>query len=161
MLETVGFTGTRRVLSYHERARVSDIVWALPMTTRVVTGACLGVDAWVARVAHSRGMHVHTIVPADRSRVDPEWRLYCTTFKEMPAGSTFRDRNVEIVGELTGDDRLIAVADHDEHEPESRRSGTWQTFRLAQKAGRRTRAYALCPRCDPESRHPAQGEAPE
>lgn len=144
MTETVAFTGTRRFLTGDERIRVAEIIRALPKGTRIVTGGCVGLDAFVAYYAHACGYHVHTIVPADRSRVDPGWRQNCTTFKEMPKGTTYRDRNVEIVSELTEeDDTLYGVPDHDEHEAESWRSGTWQTIRLARKAGKPVDVHVL------------------
>jgi predicted Rossmann fold nucleotide-binding protein DprA/Smf involved in DNA uptake len=147
-VETVGFTGTRSV-GMADLPRIRQIVEALPDGTMVVTGACIGVDAAVARVANRRDLIVHTIVPADRSRVDPKWLCHVDTFEELPDGTTYRDRNARIVA-LS--DRLIAIPDHAEHDPESRRSGTWQTIRLARRAGKPVEIHVLCRACRPAQR---------
>ena len=132
MSETIGFTGTR-----HATPAMTDhlerIIAELPADCTVVTGACIGVDALAATLAYQRGLRVHTIVPADRSRVDREWRGWCHTFEEMPHGTTYRDRNQRIVERST---RLIAVPEAPENAPESRRSGTWMTVRIARRLGR-------------------------
>ncbi len=154
MSESIGFTGTRSV-SMVELPRIRQIVEALPEDTYVVTGACVGVDAAIARVARQRGLHVHTIVPADRSRVDPLWRDYCITSEEMPSGTTYRDRNARIV-ELSS--RLIGIPSHAEHDPESRRSGSWQTIRMARKAGKDADVHVLCEECRRQSSRDATDE---
>lgn len=145
MSETVGFTGTRS-LTPAENPLIERVVDGLPGGTRVVTGACLGVDAQVATYAFTAhaGLKIHTIVPADRSRVDPDWLGWCHTYEEMPRGTTYRDRNIRIV---TESDRLIAFPDHAEDVPESRRSGTWMTIRLCRKAGKPVEIHILCSEC--------------
>jgi hypothetical protein len=95
----------------------------------VITGACVGVDSFAARYARRLGHQVHTIVPADRSRVDAEWRSWCTSFIEMPPGSTHRDRNVFLVRE--GTHGLRAFPEFAMNDPRSHRSGTWMTVRIA------------------------------
>jgi hypothetical protein len=54
------------------------------------------------------------------------------TVLEMPAGSTYRDRNAELVrwGTVT-----YGLPAYPEEDPRSRRSGTWQAIRMARKAG--------------------------
>lgn len=160
MTLTVGFTGTRRALTRDEQFRIAGLIHHLPEGTRIVTGACIGLDAFVAAFARREGRPVHTIVPADRSRVDPHWRDHCTTYELMSKGTTFRNRNVKIVGELVGpDDYLIAVPDHVEQAPESLRSGTWQTIRLARKSGKPVEVHVLCADCDPRRpQQPGGGE---
>lgn len=128
----VGFTGTRNVPTAM-LPRIRRIVEALPEGTGVVTGGCVGVDAIVARVANQRGLHVHTVLPADRSRVDRAWADHCSTYEEMPAGTDYRARNTRIV-ELS--DEIIAIPEAPEHDPRSRRSGTWMTVRIARRAGK-------------------------
>jgi hypothetical protein len=91
------------------------------------------VDALAARIAHGGRRRVHTIVPADRSRVDPYWRDHCDTFEEMPSGTDYRARNERIV-ELS--DRLVALPEYPEDDHWSRRSGTWMTVRIARRAGK-------------------------
>lgn len=149
MSETVGLSGTRRPLTRAEQDRVREIVLALPMGTRIVHGACVGLDAFVGMIATRHGYRVHAVVPSDRSRVDSLWQFHCTTYEEMPEGTDYRDRNQRIVLQS---DKLIAIPDHDEHAPESRRSGTWQTFRLARKARKRVEAHILCADCDRQRR---------
>jgi hypothetical protein len=146
MSETVGFTGSRELSLPLAQSRrvIREAVQSLPKDARVVTGACIGVDAEVAYLAYGTH-HVHTIVPADRSRVDPHWRDYCDTFEEMPPGTTYRDRNERIVEVST---RLIGIAQAPENDIHSRRSGTWQTIRLARKAGRSVEVRLLTTTCD-------------
>jgi len=123
---------------------IREAVQSLPEGTRVVTGACIGVDAEVAYLAYGT-YHVHTVVPADRSRVDPQWRDYCDTFEEMPVGTTYRDRNQRIVDLST---RLIGIAQAPEDDIHSRRSGTWQTIRMARRAGKAVDVRLLTTTCD-------------
>jgi hypothetical protein len=136
----VGWTGTRHGSPEVERAihRAFDRIDA---DAQIVTGACVGVDALVARYATSLGMAVHAVVPSDRSRVDPEWLRYCTTYEEMAPGTTYRDRNERIVALTTSD--LFAVPEHPEGDPRSRRSGTWQTVRMARRARKRVHVHVM------------------
>jgi NADH:ubiquinone oxidoreductase subunit len=138
-MTTVGFSGTRR-LPTTAYERVGAIVATLPEGTRVVQGACIGVDSYVAWAAKRRGLHVHAVVPADRSRVPPDWRDWCDTFEEMPAGTDYRSRNARIAGQI---DRLIAIPDAAEDAPQSRRSGTWMTVRIARRIGIPVEVYIL------------------
>jgi hypothetical protein len=101
--------------------------------TSVITGACVGVDAYVARAARARGLYVHTVVPWDQSRVDPEWERYCDSATHMAEGTSYKDRNQTIVDLST---ELVGVPAYGEGHGKSRRSGTWQTIRLALKANK-------------------------
>jgi predicted Rossmann fold nucleotide-binding protein DprA/Smf involved in DNA uptake len=133
MSETVGFTGSRHVTADMQEA-IKKILLELHPEATVVTGACVGVDSYAAyRAWVLPFMKVHTIVPADHSRLDPYWRDHCDTFEHMPPGTDYRARNERIV-ELS--DRLIAFPEHAEDDPRSRRSGTWMTVRIARKAGK-------------------------
>lgn len=127
----VGWTGTRR-LTDDMRRFIDTAIDKLHGAVWVITGGCVGVDAYVAEVAFRRGLHVHTILPADRSRVDPQWRDHCTTYEEMSRGTTYRDRNERIVALTTTD--MFAVPEASEDDPISRRSGTWMTVRIARRA---------------------------
>lgn len=144
MPESVGFTGTRSLNPMEDIGRLMMILEALPTGTAIVTGACIGVDSFIASQAHNFGLSVHTVVPADRSRVDRRWRDHCDTFEEMASGTDYRARNVRIVELST---RVIAVPDHAEDAPESRRSGTWMTVRIARKAGKPVDVHVLCRKC--------------
>lgn len=64
-----------------------------PTKHKIVTGACIGVDALAARIAKELGFKVLTIVPANRSKVDPQWRDFCDESIEMQAGTDYRARN--------------------------------------------------------------------
>lgn len=140
MTETVGFTGTQN-LSTKDYETVRSIVLSLPSDIRVVVGGCIGVDDYVAYVAFNSGYHVHAIIPFNRSKVAPDWRDYCTTYEEMPEGTDYRDRNTRIVEEVT--DRLIAIAGYPENDPQSRRSGTWMTVRIARRANKLVEEHVL------------------
>lgn len=159
MSESVGFTGTRN-LTPADNPLLERVVDSLAGDTMVVTGACHGVDAQVATYAFTApaGLKIHTVVPSDRSRVDPDWLGWCHTYEEMPPGTTYRDRNVRIVAQS---DRLIAFPDHAEDAPESRRSGTWQTVRLARKAGKPVELHILCRECRPQRPQAASDEPRE
>lgn len=139
MADSIGFTGTRNVRDV-DLERIRAAVLALPPDATVVTGACIGVDALVARMAHGGRRHVHTIVPAGRSRVDPYWRQHCNTFEEMPPGTDYRARNERIV-ELS--DRLVAFPEYPEDHHRSHRSGTWMTVRIARRAGKPVEVVVL------------------
>ena len=139
--ETVGFAGTRRALTLAERGRVSMLIASLAQDTRVVTGARRGVDAFVARSARHRNLVVHAVVPDDRDRVDPDWREHYDSFEMMPSGADRRAQDGRIV-ELA--DRIVAVAEHPEDDPRSRRSGTWRMVRRARQAGKPVEEHVLC-----------------
>src|SRR5262249_19060923 len=74
------------------------------------------------------------VVPADRSRVDPWWEG-CpeVTVIEMPEGTTYRDRNAALVARSAA---VFGLPAYPEDDPRSRRSGTWQTIRMARRAGK-------------------------
>lgn len=111
MAERVGFTGSRQ-MTPGMRTYIEETIEALPGDTVVVTGGCIGVDAYAASVAYRSGLEVYTILPANRELV--------------------RDRNREIV---KASDRLYVVPIYPEDHPSSRRSGTWMTARIARQRG--------------------------
>jgi hypothetical protein len=98
-----------------------------------VTGACVGGDAFIGRTLHDMfpaKRHV-VIVPANRSRVAVWWHDAPTVqVIEMPPGTSFRDRNVQIVDRSA---LLVGIPARHEFAVESRRSGSWQTIRLARR----------------------------
>lgn len=126
-----GFTGTRQS-SLYMRECVGLLIDRLPERCWIVTGGCIGADAYAARYAWSTGRNVLTILPADRSRVDPDWLEYCHEYREMPEGTSYKDRDRAVVQE--GQHGLLAVALFPEAHPRSLRSGTWMTVRLARDA---------------------------
>lgn len=139
MAETVGFTGSR-TLPQACYPVVERAVAALPDGTLVVTGGCIGVDDYVAYLAHRYGFKVHGVIPADRSRVPPGWRDIYDTYEQMPMGSTYRQRDERLV-EIS--DRLIALPLLPEDAPQSRRSGTWMTVRIARSTGKSVEVHDL------------------
>lgn len=131
---SVSFTASR-VLSPRARDGVVTNVLTVhvPFADRYLTGACTGGDAFIGRWLYEHrpeAEHV-VIVPADRSRVEEWWHGLDVTVTEMPAGSTYRDRNARLVAEAGA---VFAFPLYPERDLRSRRSGTWQTVRMARKA---------------------------
>jgi hypothetical protein len=137
----IGISGTREMPTALQAERIRQLIRGLQPGTTVVTGACVGVDALAAKIAFSTpGIHVMTVVPANRKAVDPNWQRYCHDFYEMPLGTSYRDRNLYIVDLC---DWLLAFPMYAEWDGRSTRSGTWQTIRLARKAGKQAQAFVL------------------
>lgn len=133
---TISFTASR-ALSRTDVIR--DALARLPDADRYVTGACTGGDAYIGRwLCYHRETAEHlVIIPADRSRVDPWWLdvpagLRRITLTEMPPGTSYADRNSALVAEA---DWLSGFPAYPEDDPRSARSGSWQTIRLARRAG--------------------------
>jgi hypothetical protein len=139
----LGFTGTRHLDEYGREAIAGTIggfvgfVAEAGLRMEIVHGGCVGADAFAGQTGliysgvHEGGTDVHAVIPADKSRVPVDWRQHCHTYELMPPGSTYRDRNKRIVRRAQ---MLFAVANYPEHHGKSRRSGTWQTVRIAQEA---------------------------
>lgn len=107
----------------------SVLVQLVPWRDTILTGACIGVDTITAMLAYDMGFEVGTIVPADKSRIDPDYALHCTWFELMPPGTTYMDRNLKLVTHpLYPADALLAFPDFLN---ETQRSGTWSTVRRA------------------------------
>lgn len=132
-MRVIGFSGSRELLT-EEAVEVERILWTLN-GDGVVTGACIGLDEFVAEWFrnHRPKMHQDIIVPADRSRVNMKWiddimqePNVDVTF--MPKGSSYLDRNLEIVRRSN---LLVAFPRERESHFKSQRSGTWQTIRRA------------------------------
>lgn len=130
---SVGWTGSRVAqLPVAVFSFVQELLERVPRSdrqgVRLVTGACVGIDELVARLGHRAGYPVHTVVPWNRSMVDREWKRWASSFEEMPAGTSYRDRNYRLV---ILSNHLNAFPALDERDRRSLRSGTWQTVRLA------------------------------
>ena len=77
------------------------------------------------------------VIPADRSQTDPWWepviaRGGSVTLIEMPPDTSYADRNTEIVHQS---DAIVGFPAYPENDQRSLRSGTWQTVRMAERAG--------------------------
>lgn len=122
----LGFTGTETELDGWDTTRILACLLALvrrwPKAVWV-TGGCVGVDTFIAMVGDAAGIHVHVVLPADRSKVDPDWQWYCSSYYEMPEGTKYMDRNDELVRRSTHMGAAFPRT------PEVIRSGTWATVR--------------------------------
>ena len=137
LVRAVAFTASR-VLSPEAAGGVVTSVLAVhvPHADRYVTGGCIGGDAFIGRwlyVNRPEARHA-VVVPADRSRVDEWWAGLDVELIEMPAGTSYADRNARLVAEAEGG-AVFAFPLHPEHDPRSRRSGSWQTVRMARHVG--------------------------
>jgi hypothetical protein len=113
-----------------------------------VTGGCVGVDEAIAtmlcRIHPESAQRI--MVPHNRDLVDQYWLTAIGKRSNveviyMPAGSTYRDRNLAILGDFTIHgyfrhipDLLIGFPPFPEKDPRMARSGTWQTIHLARYA---------------------------
>lgn len=130
-----GFTGSRDLDENGEKI-VTSVLALLAGGEVYTTGACVGVDAFIGLslwLAEPNATH-RVVVPADRSRVNYWWchRAIADSVlvEEMPTGTTYKDRNQRIVDRS---DVVVAFPAHAEDDPRSRRSGTWQTVRMARR----------------------------
>lgn len=140
--KTLGFTGTRNIGGHEEKLTAylqkSEthlfLSWAFD---QYVTGACKGWDAFIGEfLALTYPNATHTVlVPADQSQVDRWWEgfdLGKINVIFMPPNTDYRYRNEQIVQRS---DYLFYCADYPEDDGRSKRSGTWMTKRIAEKAG--------------------------
>lgn len=134
---TVSFTASRFSFA-PPPGHVAETLALLPLTgARYVTGACEGGDAWIGAFLYfNRPEAEHeVIVPWDHRQIDPWWtragRLPLITVTQMPAGTTYKDRNQALANRA---DEVIGFPLFPERDPRSRRSGTWQTIRMARRA---------------------------
>ena len=137
-VRTVSFTASRDMDQAARSGVVTSVLTVhVPPVERYVTGACIGGDAFIGRwlrLHRPDAEHV-VIVPADHSRVDPWWeQTGCppVTVIEMPPGTTYADRNAQLVAEANA---VFAFPAYQEDDPRSLRSGSWQTARMARKVG--------------------------
>lgn len=138
----IGFTSSRSLSPAQQKfivASLESLVAQVPQADGWVTGACVGGDALIGRtLARLRPNDTHIIlVPADRSRVAYWWDSleFQRVVINMPAGTTYKDRNSCIVYHS---DAVVGYPQFPEKDPRSLRSGTWQTIRMAQAANLKT-----------------------
>lgn len=145
-MSTLGLTGTRDVLPFDAlRLLVARRRSLIDRHEMFVTGACRGWDASAGRLLvdwYPERRHV-VYVPANREQVDVWWKDSILLEKvesyggeliiiDMPLGSSYKDRNQWIVDVSS---ELLACAEYPESHGRSTRSGTWQTVRMARRAG--------------------------
>lgn len=124
-----GYTGTQSpgpdaqaiVDAHLDTLRIEDHV--------IIQGGNRDMDAMIGRTAYARGFKVMTILPADRSKVAPDYAAWSTWVVEMPEGTDYMARNDEIVRLA---DILTAFPKTDREEV---RSGTWATVRRGRRKG--------------------------
>lgn len=147
MTGTIGFTAARELSpEAADSVMLNVLVTGVPFAARYVTGTCVGGDAFLGRwlYLNRRDAEHLVIVPANRSRVDEWWAgaRRPVTVIEMPPGTTYADRNQRIVAES---DAVFGFPVYLEDDPRSRRSGTWQTIRMARKSGNLSQWHCLTP----------------
>lgn len=140
--DALGLTGTRNFSQTDVKRFLFDqdhvVPASLALFNTYVTGACVGFDALMGHALYEmypEADHL-VIVPADRSRVDYWWETLPVgdnlRIFEMAEGTSYRDRNLMIVNSSS---TLLYGANDIETATSERRSGTWQTVRLARAAG--------------------------
>jgi hypothetical protein len=131
MISRLGFSGSRSLVADDE-SFIRSTLQLLDMDMFLV-GGCIGADAVAGRfVGNILNRNVQVFLPADRSRVDPDYLEYADHVHELPPGSSYRARNQAIVRHST---ELVAFPSYREEHGKSLRSGTWQTIRLAVAKG--------------------------
>lgn len=155
-MASIGCTGLRNLTP--DLWRPVDNVLAVLAAEVYVTAAAVGFDAFAGR--RLVGLHPHArhmvIVPGSQLAVEHWWLRapYDTQVivERMPIGSTFRDRNQALVDRVN---LLHAFPEFAEHDPRSRRSGTWQVIRMARRADKGVVVHVLRPEPPhPELPHP-------
>jgi len=150
-LLTVSFTAARDLDKGGEECILNVLITGVPLADRYVTGGCIGGDAFIGRwLALNRPDAQHVvIVPADRSRVDPWWLEFDRAGHDarvelilMPPGTTYADRNAQLVMRGT---MLYGFPAYPEDDPRSLRSGSWQTLRMARLAGKLSQWHCVKP----------------
>lgn len=125
----LGITGTRELLSPERGQALWDVLRDTPEDTVVHHGCCTGADASAhyAAVAHSLSVVCHP--PSDRKcrAIFPDERDLKVEWRQP---RDYLDRDADIVREAN---YLLAVPLHPEHDPRSKRSGTWATVRMARR----------------------------
>ncbi len=144
-MRTLGFTGSRELLG-EEEVEVERILYTLN-GDGVVTGACVGLDEFVAQWFATNRPYMKQViyVPGDRSRVnmafiDEMLRLPQVSITFMPKQSSYLERNLAIIASC---DILLGFPRERESHPNSRRSGTWQTIRKGRLANKTVHVHVL------------------
>lgn len=122
----VGFTGTRRGMTDHQKNKVDQILTGFTYIREAHHGDCVGADADFHDICHKLGIKIF-IHPSNI----PELRAFKHTKLEyISKPKPPLDHNRDIV-----DSSNFMIATPGEY-VEQRRSGTWATIRYARKQGR-------------------------
>lgn len=134
-----GFTAARELDSFPD-GYIESVLQSLPPAERYITGGARGGDALIGRWLYERYPSAHhiVVVPANRAQVVEWWLGFDVTAVDMPRGTSYRDRNMHIVQMCTN---LVAFPAFPEFNVKSRRSGTWQTVRMAKRVGKSVQIY--------------------
>jgi hypothetical protein len=135
-MHTIGFSGAKELPKNLDTIQLRYLLSQF-RADRYVTGACMGIDALVgATLAALRPDALHlVIVPGNHNRIDRWWEHTPTAWAKpvvlfMPPVTNYAMRNLAIV---SASDELVAFPAWPESDPRSRRSGTWQTVRMARE----------------------------
>ena len=153
---TISFTASRFNFSPPPPVVLSVLTARLPFADRYVTGACQGGDAWIGAWLHAARPEAEhmVVVPANRSQVDQWWarpervlavsqgRSPVVTVEWMAPGTGYDDRNQRLV-DLA--DWVFGFPAFPEEDPRSKRSGTWQTIRMARDAKKLSQWHCVTP----------------
>lgn len=144
-MSVYGVTGSREIQSDTQRELIHQVVWGSAFTIsqmeRLVHGCCVGVDELCARIVAGEGPGITAVIPPNRRLVSDDAYKFSDEIVVVPAGPDgYKRRNQEIVNRS---DVLLAFPLYPEHHPQSRRSGTWQTIRMARRKGIPVHEYVL------------------
>lgn len=134
----LGFTGTQIIKDHG--AAIGRLLSGVDLYDEYVTGACIGFDAvaGMAMCLRFPTARHRVLIPANDYKVSRWWDqppfrgASNLLVHQMPAGTDFKDRNQAIADLST---ELKYCAAFPEEHGKSRRSGTWQTVRMARKGG--------------------------
>jgi hypothetical protein len=144
-MRLVGFTGARE-LSANEEVVVERILYRIT-ADKVITGACTGLDEFVATFFATRYPDVHQmiLVPSNKKNVTASFIELMMEKPNvdvvfMPEGSSYAYRNFEIV---KNSKILVGFPRFPESDPRMRRSGTWQTIRMGHESNLNVSVHLL------------------
>ena len=137
----LGFTGTQS-FGPGEVAHLDYCLTDLSdrlVPVQIVTGACIGVDAYVHHwyTRHHPVVRRIVVIPSNRTKIDVTVLASADEVVEMPSGTDYRARNVELVRRS---DTIAAF-----WTGKTAYSGTFMTMNIAQRMGkiRRENVYGM------------------
>lgn len=126
----VGFTGTRSITAKDEDVIAKRLRVICRHAERVITGACVGVDAYIAHYVNDNYPDIVNVivVPSERRLVDNTVLGIADAMHiHMAQGTTYRQRN-EMIVSLSEVVEAFWTGDH--------RSGTKMTIGIARREGK-------------------------